>query len=37
MADLPYAVIVTGDGEVIEHKLANHAGRVKKIFFLSPI
>jgi hypothetical protein len=29
MADLPYAVIVTGDGEVIEHKLANHAGRVK--------
>jgi hypothetical protein len=30
MADLPYAIIVTGDGEVMEHKLANHNG---KFFF----
>jgi hypothetical protein len=37
MADLPYAVIVTGDGEVIEHKLANHAGRVKNIYIFSHI
>jgi hypothetical protein len=27
MADLPYAIIVTGDGELMEHKLANHNGR----------
>ena len=37
MADLPYAIIVTGQGEVIEHKLANHNGKIIFILYLYTI
>ncbi len=37
MADLPYAIIVTGDGELMEHKLANHNGKTKLLWRTIPI